>query len=225
MKIVACLAWYAEPPAFLHRCVTSLVGICDKIIAYDGAWDLFPHDHHLSPPGQARAIIEAAEAIGIGYASYKPHEKWASQVAKRAALMEDAANYGDWLFVIDGDEYVADGDGHGLRKALAETPCDVAQVMCVRTTGCEAVNIPGRIRRLYRASTGVTVEQAHNGYRTADGRWLHGDGAHARLEPACDTSGFVTLHHERLNRGEERNRAAMGYRLNRNATQVEAWRR
>lgn len=225
MKLVVALSWYAEPPKFLHRCVSSVAPIADRIVCYDGAWDLFPGATAESSREEYAAIRDAAETVGLAYEIFTPDTEWASQVEKRAALMADAAQHGDWLMVIDGDEYVADAKPYELRAHLDRTDLDVATVECVRTTGVEAVNIPGRIRRIYRAACGVTVDTAHNGYRTADGRWLHGDSAAVRLEPALDCSGFVRLHHERANRGDDRNRRALMYRSERLRLQAEDWRR
>lgn len=223
-RIVACLAWYAEPPKFLHRCVSSLEPFCDHLIAYDGAWDLFPGATPESSSEEWQAITDAAEENGLAFDIYAPDTVWASQVEKRALLMEEASTCGDWLFVIDGDEYVSVVNAQGLKNQLNATSLDVALVEIVRTTGYEAVNTPGAIRRLYRASCGVTVDTAHNGYRTKDGRWLHGDGAAVRLESPLDLSGYLKLHHERLNRGEERDRRAMDYRKNRLEQRSEDWR-
>jgi len=90
--------------------------------------------------------------------------------------MAEAAELGDWLFVIDGDEWIHDAKPVVLEDTLDATSCDVGYVRCTNKTGNENIDTPQMIRRLYRASTGVTVDTAHNGYRTADGRWLHGDG-------------------------------------------------
>lgn len=225
MKIIAALAWYTEPPAFLHRCIASLAGLCDEIICYDGAWEMFRGGRESSFDEYVAIKAGAADAA-IPYTIYTPSHTWGSQVEKRAHLMLEAGETdADWILVIDGDEHLAECDDRAARHALTLTDRDVAQVMAVRTTGYDAVNVPGRIRRLYRATCGVTVETAHNGYRTQDGRWLHGDSAFVHLEPACDISAHVLMHHERLNRGERRNRAALDYRKARLETGVEAWRR
>jgi hypothetical protein len=214
-----------EPPAFLTRCVESLRGLAAELVAYDGGWDLFPHAQPESSEAEGLAIVRAADAIGIGCTVYTPDTSWGSQVEKRAALMLEAGETGaDWLLVIDGDEWIDWHQGTTARAVLTTTICDVATIMHQRTTGHPGVNTPAPIRRIYRASTGVTVDTAHNGYRTMDGRWLHGDSAAVRLEPPCDVSRFVLLHHERANRGEARNRAALDYRSARLATRAEAWR-
>jgi hypothetical protein len=225
MKIVACLAWYLEPPDFLARCVTSLRGLADELIAYDGAWDLFPHARHESTLNEYAAIEYAADEIGLPVTIYTPATTWGSQVEKRAALMLEAGETdADWLLVIDGDEWIDQHQASTARGMLATTSCDVATIMHKRVTGVDAVNVPAPIRRIYRASTGVTVDTAHNGYRTMDGRWLHGDSAAVRLEVPLDLSRYISLHHARADRGEERNRAALDYRSARLAAGAESWR-
>jgi hypothetical protein len=148
-------------------------------------------------------------------------------VEKRAALMAEAATYaqdGDWLLVIDGDEYLHDAKPGLLKSTLAGTHLDVALVMLENVTGYEGTRGKQPIRRLYRASAGVTVDTAHNGYRTRDGRWLHGDGAMVKLALPLDCSGLVHLHHEKLNRGAERNGRALAYRSERMRLRAENWR-
>lgn len=225
MRIIACLAWFHEPPDFLYRSVASLEGFADELVAYDGGWDLFPGACPRSTDAEHAAIEAGAIQAGIAWTIYEPDCTWASQVEKRSALMIDASTRGDWLFVIDGDEYIATANAPIARKKLDDTGLDVATVACKRTTGFDGVNAARPIRRIYRAATGVHVETAHNGYRTADGRWLHGDGAFAPLEPAEPLAEWVLLHHEHRNRGEERNRAALDYRKARLETGAERWRR
>lgn len=224
VRICAVLCWYAEPPAFLTRCIESLRGLADEALCYDGAWDLWPDAKPESSEAEHDAICSAALTIGLPTTIFAPDTTWASQVEKRAALMLEAGETGaDWLLVIDGDEWIESAQSAAARAALENTHCDVATIMHKRVTGYDAVNTPGAIRRLYRASTGVTVDTAHNGYRTIDGRWLHGDGAHVTLEPPCDLSGMVVLHHEHNNRGVERDRARQVYRQARLAQRTEAW--
>lgn len=227
MRIVACLSWYDEPTAFLYRCVRSLEGLADELIAVDGPWQHFPSSNgSRSPSEQYETINATRRACGIGGITLRPGRPWGSQVEKRNTLMEiasAAAGKDGWLFVIDGDEYVHWADASDLRRQLDRTERDVALVSCVRTTGVERVNIPRPIRRIYRASTGVGVHRAHNGYRTADGRWLHGDPAYVRVERAFDASPLLTLHHEQMNRGDERNAARLAYRSARRREGIESW--
>lgn len=219
MRLVAALAWYDEPVAFLDRCVRSLAGVVDELIALDGRYDLYdpgsPVNSHWS---QAQAIGVAADGVALESRVYMGSTTWESQVAKRAHLMQLAADAdADWVFVIDGDEYVAEAHPGHLRPALAETELDVAMVRCSRVDE----SIPTQsIRRIYRA--GTTVLHAHNGYQF-EGRWLHGDSARVELEPALDLARHLHLHNATGLRGFERNRRAIEYRTRRAREREEAW--
>ncbi len=218
--VCAALAWYDEPIEFLDRCVRSLADLADHLVAFDGAWDLFPHVDPISAPEQAETIREAARAIDLACVIRAEPLLWQSQIAKRSALMHEASLRAGWTFVIDGDEYVHDPRVESVRALLAESACDVATVLCHVTTGATAADRHrAPIRRIYRNP--VTVEEGHNGYRTADGRWLHGDPTYVQLEQAVATP--LELHHQFRDRSPERNRAASDYRAARRAAKPGGW--
>lgn len=227
VKIVAALAFYDEPVPFLTRCVESLAGVADELVAFDGAWDMFDGGPQ-SDETQWTAITTAADNAGIDLGIYAPDTTWASQVEKRAALMLECRNRSaDWTLVIDGDEWVAHKDHLRFRSELfREVGRDVAQVGCVRLQRDPAMTDtrPSPIRRVYRASMGVTVDTAHNGYRTADGRWLHGDPAYVELESPLDLSRWLVLHHEASSRGGDRDARRLAYRRRRRELGLETWR-
>ena len=222
--IVAALAWYNEPIPFLQRCVASLQGVADRLVCYDGPWQLYPHNRPRSPIEQPHAISRTAWDHGIE-CEILSGLVWSSQVAKRDALMRYAQTRGDWVLVIDGDEWVHAARPFELRAALDSLPGEVAMVGCAVSEAGGEYERPNPIRRLYRSAAGVTVETAHNGYRTADGRWLHGDPLHVPLEPAVDLSRLLTLRHERAHRGGERDAARLAYRRARRDQGLEKWRR
>jgi hypothetical protein len=60
MVVTAMLAWFNETVEELHRAVTSLRTIADRVVAVDGGWDLYPGARASSPPEQADAIRSAA---------------------------------------------------------------------------------------------------------------------------------------------------------------------
>lgn len=222
MTITACLAWYRETPESLDRCVRSLAGVCDRLIALDGRWELFPGDGFLSTDEERDAVLEAARGAHVAGMLVSPAKPFASQVEKRALLMTLAAD-ADWLLVIDGDEHLRCPDPNAFRTALAETDADVCRVN-LRNYGGGVTQGERPVRRVYRASTGVTVETAHNGYRTADGRWLHGDPAYAKpLERADTLEDLLTVEHDVDARPSDRRAAAKEYRRERSRDRVEAW--
>jgi hypothetical protein len=222
VTITGLLAWFDETPETLDRCVRSLACVCDRLIALDGRWELFPGEAFVSPEDQRDAILEAARGAGVAGMLVAPGSVFASQVAKRAMLMSLAGDT-DWLLVIDADEHITDADPDELRLRLAATTRDVCRVN-LRTVGRDVRQKPAAVRRVYRAATRVTVETAHNGYRTADGRWLHGDPAYAKpLEPAELLADVLTIEHDVDARPKARRLAANAYRSERRRQRVEAW--
>lgn len=205
MKITAGLCWFDEPCELLDRCVRSLAGVADEVVALDGAWDLFPG----AEPGgsgheQQRAIRVAAKDVGLRALIAAPLFVYESQIAKRAALMQYARRDSDWVLVVDADDYLEPPAGD-VRAALTETDLDVAEILASYRIGRRAATRP--VRRLFRSSTGVTVTGAHNGYRAADGRWLHAP-SNIATEPALDLTGVLRLAHDSSARPAGR-RAAM----------------
>lgn len=223
MRIVACLVWFDETVESLERCVSSLAGVVDVVVACDGRWDMFPGRRRYSPAEQAAAIASAGAAAGLVCDVYKaPRSALTSQVAKRNHAMRRAAGLGDWILVIDGDEWVESCDPGKLRDLLAAV-MDVGEVS-VRKTGAEVFQKrPLRRRRLYRAAARLKVVRAHNGHLAADGRWLNGDPDHVELAPAVDASPAVALVHDRDARAPERQKLAGLYYRARAALRVEAW--
>lgn len=221
--IVAALPWYDETPAFLDRCVRSLAGVVDELVAMDGRWELYDDSAPiLSHFEQEIAISKAATAIDLEATIYKPGRVWASQVAKRAALMAMAAEHcedeDDWLLVIDADEYVAKLDVDRWIEFMS-----IGTQLNVALVGLHALHgeMPDRrVRRLFRA--GTTVRVAHNGY-WLDGEWLHGDSAKVTLAPALDLSDALVLHDDSAGRPRQREETAMAYRRARAAARIEVW--
>lgn len=222
--LCACLAWYAETPDTLERCVSSLAGVADVLVALDGRWAEMPGDANKSSQAEWRAIKRAAKDAGVTLEISGAGAPFRSQVAKRTDLMRRGAATGaEWLMVIDGDESVVCGDVGELRAAVARLEGDVAHVT-MHQSGVEAKSVDRGVRRLYRASTGVTLEKAHMGYRTADGRWLHGDPMQVTLEtPSLALEPLLTIVHHMGARTRERRQAAQRYRIARRAQRIEAW--
>ena len=219
MKIIAALPWYDEQPSWLDRCVRSLAGVADELVAVDGRWDLYDDTAPiLSHFEQEVAISRAAYAVDIESEVWKPARTWTSQVAKRAELMRICSEKGDWIFVIDADEYVATLDvDKWIEFMTIDSKLDVALV------GLHALyeqQPDRRIRRLFRS--GTTVKTAHNGY-WYEGQWLHGDTAKVKLEPAFDLSDVLVLHDDSGRREPERELKAMDYRRARARERVEVW--
>ena len=220
--ICAALAWHDEDPEVLYRATSSLAGCATVLVALPGPWWPWEGEAEHSHAQQQYAIADGATAAGMGY-YIGTAQPWPSQQAKRSALMAMAAATGaSWLFVIDADEWVAACDQPALYAALAATDRDVATLE-LRVLPHGARGYSGGIRRLYRASTAVRVHGAHNGYRTADGRWLHGDSAHVPVERPADCTAHLALCHAYRQRSPQRNAADIAYRSERRAAGQEAW--
>ena len=213
-EITAALCWYDEKPEHLERLVRSLEGVCSHLVTVDGRWLHFPGAVEDSPEAQRAAIATAADKIGIGLSYFNSGKVgWADQVTKRSFLMQQACKHGEWVLVIDGDEWVE--QHRGLHERLAGLTCDVARVMSHRYG--EGIRTPETpIRRLYRASRNVHVERAHNGYRAADGGWLHGDPGYVTLEQCADeVAENIVVAHDIDGRLPERAKAKRDYYVER----------
>lgn len=220
VRIAAALAWYDESIDFLDRCVWSLRGLVDELVALDGAWNLFPGASPRSPYGQRWAIQSAALDADLRFRVIEPTGVFESQVAKRTELMRLAGQYADWILVIDSDEYVTHADAATIREQLEAAPADTVVGSVEITNLHNGETIPGYHpqgglkRRLYRA--GTSVEKVHTGY-TFDGRWLYDS------DPCVDLTEHLQLEHDFCNRGHDRNERSRGYRVNRERERVEVW--
>lgn len=218
VRICAALAWFDEAPGFLARCVSSLHGLVDEIVALDGAWELFPGAACCSAVEQRSAIQNAA--TGTRLRLVEPDVVFASQVAKRAELMRLASKDADWVFVIDSDEHVTHSDPGIVRGLLESAAADMVVGSVEITNVHRGESIPGYHpqgglkRRFYRA--GTTVVKVHTGY-SFQGRWLY------ESEPCIDLGEHLRLEHDFCNRGHERNDRARAYRVNRERERVEVW--
>lgn len=118
MIITAALSWWDESPEDLDRCVRNMANIADRVVAVDGAYKRYPGATVLSPKGQAEAIKEAADSVGIECIIHYPDRLWAGQVEKRTHLISAAAEGSDWIAVLDTDHIVT-ADKKRVRKELA----------------------------------------------------------------------------------------------------------
>lgn len=212
--IVACLCWYDEKPEMLYRCVRSLEGIAERLVALDGAFASYPNGTPNSSREELEAIGYAAFDAGLELHVGKPRV-WESQVDKRRALMwlgqEWAENLDDdWLLVIDADERI-ESVHHGLHSALRRiSPHKLVAVV----KGEHEARMP----RLFRSHPLLTVEGGHNGYRIQYGPWL-GTMRYANDGDECGSianmSSYITILHDRELRSQERKDAAQAERITR----------
>lgn len=218
VRICAALAWFDEPVDFLERCVRSLEGVVDELLALDGAWKHQPGAAPRSTPDEEETIWRAARLAKIPTRVVVPDEVFESQVAKRQELMRLAAEFADWVLVIDGDEYVSEADPRALHTALSETALLCGYVKFRNLNRGETMPgttpFSGLNRRLYCA--GTTVTTVHSGY-VYEGRNL------LVSEEALDLRECLTMEHDNVNRGPHRNQRARLYRHARSVHAVENW--
>lgn len=174
MIVTAMLAWFNETPRELHRAVTSLQTIADRVIAVDGGWNLYPGAAASSPPEQAQAIQQAAESIGIEADIHTTGQVWAGQVDKRDYMLQHAAPTSDWVLPLDAD-WVLHGNRNQIRHELEHTEADALIVDFYTPTNPDAhledvaatdwhAQLAGNTMReplIFRALEGIRVEDHH----------------------------------------------------------------
>lgn len=176
MIVTGMLAWYDEDPAILHRAVTSLSVVADRLIAVDGRWDYYPGHPTPSPKPQYDTIRKAARNVGLDLELHLRHEAqpWAGQVAKRNHMLALAAPGSDWVLPLDAD-WEFQGDRDTIRQQLATTTADAMRVAFhtppnpdaplhdVAATNWHA-NLAGRTVHeplIYRNLPGLRIERYH----------------------------------------------------------------
>lgn len=214
--IVALLSFYDEPPDMLARCVASLHRAgASHLIAVDGPYAAFPHEHVSSAPSQHAAIRAAAWSAGLGLTLHIPLEAWAgNEVGKRTFMhrlapvvcgevVEDEGGLESvWQFVIDADEVVESAPPRGtVEMALRDVM--VGEVLSQEQGGGR-----GWRRRLFLNTPGISVGPTHCEYRLRD-LVLSDSGKRGEVE-AGRIEGFV-LSHRHGDRSAERERAKMDY--------------
>lgn len=209
MIVTAMLAWYDEQPDLLHRAVTSLAVIADRIVAADGRWNYYPGASYSSPPEQYDAIHQAAREAGI-HATIDKGQHWTGQVAKRNHLLQ-ITQPTDWLMPLDAD-WELQGDRDQTRQAFASTQADAltvpfhtpanetARLADVASTNWHA-NMAGTTVHeplIWRNLPGIRIENYHwlysaikNGHRVA--LWGQQSYPQAHTEPLDAT--FQINHH------------------------------
>lgn len=202
MILVGLLSFYDEQPWYLGECVESLARTVDHLVVVDGAYKRWPDAYSSSPVSQIEAVREAAS--GVPHTLFVPSRVWESEIAKRSFMFELGRQAeADWLLVVDADERVAGASGR-LRRELAATSHDVAEV---RFRTVRELVYEERMRRLFRSLPDLTV-RGHHGTYVAGGVQLWGNG---ELAPAFDATGLLTIEHHCGMRTAARERARHAY--------------
>lgn len=190
MKIVACLSWYDEGPAWLASVVAAAAKAgCDHIVAVDGPYALLTVTGRSSGVLQQDAVVHAAHVAGIGLTLHVPSLPFAGNEVEKRTLMfrlaEQITTRDDWLMVLDADTFVT--KAVDLRRRLQQTDLNAAEVMVLTSSDVQQLGVSVSrqpVRLLYRAVRGLEVAGAHYYYRyPIDGRFSYLWGQ-MPLEPA-----------------------------------------
>lgn len=226
MRLVGLMSYYDERPSWLSGCIASYAeaGV-SHLVAIDGAYALFPDAKARSSSGEADAIVETCNGLGIGLTLVRPREAWAgNEIEKRTALFRHGDAVAepniDWFVVIDADELVTRATACWLDE-LATTDLDTADVLLWerddRDTPSRAQvdRIVARdpisrspIRKVFRASAGIHCEKNHYTYVTPDGRELWSNRIHV---PGLDLTEQVQIEHRTRYRSLHRHDQAQAY--------------
>lgn len=235
MKLAALLSWYEESPEWLAATVASLAPHVDHLVAVDGAYLLFPGalDRPRSGTEQARALLEVADALGIGLTLHRPQEAFEGNEVEKRNLLFDLArtvtDEDDWWLHIDADERVTRWPGD-VKQRLEASELDVATVTFQQrhvrhpaAIGSAPLHSPmpmqssfGGHRVLTRALRDLHVSGMHWHYVTGGfgtdepPRYLRAEASHPLLVEALDLDD-LRIEHLHDFRQKSRNDAASSY--------------
>jgi hypothetical protein len=237
-RICALLSFYDESPLWLTATVASLAGVVDRVVACDGAYQLYPQARASSPVEQHQALVETAAACRIPLTLHIPTDPWAgNEVEKRNATVQLAraagCQDGWWLMVVDADMVVTSASG-GLHAALDGTYEDVAEVSVVHRddphqneqvaqaarTGMWQTRSTQPYRLLYRSTDSLRYEGSHYIVRNDNG-FLWGNSSSQDLLPAADVTMELEFDHRSRLRDLERRTQQKAYYRVRDATGAE----
>jgi hypothetical protein len=233
MRVFALLNWYDEPVGQLAATVSSLNGLCDGIIAVDGAYVMFPGGLRRPTSGaeQVDVIASTARALGMSSTIHQPTQPWqGNEVEKRGfifRLAETVSTPEDWYFLIDADEQVTQMPAD-TRQHLEKATDYVAGEVWMWEQNQERTLPDGTvvswlgqhpIRRLWRALRGIEVGPAHHQFRVGD-LWLSDAGRSGVLAPALSLPD-VRIEHRNVFRSDERLEKKVRYYADRDYLGIE----
>lgn len=201
MRLIALLAFYDEPVAFLRAHVAGLAAAdIRELVALDGAYALYPDGHANSDSSQHDALTVACRQADIALRLLIPPNVWhGGEVAKRRELMrlgDHHAGPGDWLLVLDADEHILTAP-RDLAAALNAQAHDVATLELRRQDLPDRQSdqdMTTRERRLMRAGLEITVVANHATYITRERQVLWCAGREDLQAPAHHVDGLHVVH-------------------------------
>jgi hypothetical protein len=219
--LYALLCWFDEHPRFLERAVYTSVRLgVERLVALDGAYKLYPGAQRTSPPEQSRAILRAANALGLDLTFGKP-KLWETELEKREAMIALVPEQ-EWFCWLDADFEVMSNNPR-LPERLERAEYNAADVTIRHLRGPYFPNLPPLtdFRLFYRHLPGLHFERNHYTLVAGDGRRLWGNGTHGAIEPGLDLRREVVIAHHTNGRPIERVRRQVAYYKTRDALGIE----
>lgn len=241
-KICGILSWWDESASWLSTAVSSMGRFCDEIVAVDGAYALMPGGRPRSMPAQAEAVLAAAEVADVACTVHRPRDLfWGNEIEKRNLTLRLAGAVlepGDWVVVVDADQYLMKLNAEALRWDLANTELHVAtytvldgrdqladeQVARLARADVLDTEWTTRVHCAYRWSPELRYGPLHWSVSTViDGerRWLW--GPREKLEPALHLNASLVFYHRTEDRALIRKTAQGGYYETRESQGIEKW--
>lgn len=227
MIVTGALCWWNESPEDLDKCVRGLGFVCDRVVAFDGAYARYPGATTRSDPAQVDAIRKAAMAVGLECEIVQPDQLWRGQVEKRTHLLQAAAKGSDWIVTVDADHVITavrDDTRTTLKRHFGDvlsvpyvTPVNPDRALKESAVGewhenqtVEPVYIP----HIWRALPGIRVERYHWWYsaiKNGQRFWLWGgDGSYKAADHQRIRRGYQ-VEHRTLFRTPEQIRASRAF--------------
>ncbi len=180
MKIVAAVNYFDEPLEHTDRLLESLQGFVDGVVLVDGAYRLFPHDIPYTDEKRLNTIHETSVLLDLNMTIVSIETAWTNQTTKRSYMMNAAADAGDYVLVIDADEWV-DREATDIERLLykinmhrpdaisvcLDTP-DPPRRRLAHNLATQSpqmsTSVHGKgVERIYRSMTDIIVGPLHHG--------------------------------------------------------------
>jgi hypothetical protein len=216
MRVHALLSWYDEPASSLAATVASLHGLCDSVIAVDGAYALFPDAlrRPRSGPENASVITSTAQSLGMDVTVHSRSQPWLKGESDKRDFMfrlgETVSTEDDWYLLIDADEVLSQVPPD--TRELLEKAVEFDAAECFMWETARERTLPNGvqigytsnhpIRRFWRCLRGIECGPAHHQFHVGD-KWLSDAGRPRILVPALSLHD-VRIEHRNVFRSDER---------------------
>ncbi len=173
MKITAMMSFWDEDPTWLRSSIEDLVSLgASRVLACDGAYDLFPDGSSRSSDDQIVSIRQSCDDLNVELLLYQPPCVWlGNEVEKRQKMLDLAAAISDpddWLAIWDVDYELASApDADDIHDRLLSARADVAKIFFTESLSGGGWH---PMRMFMRARSGIKMDGNHHTYVLPDGR-------------------------------------------------------